>query len=252
MTSRNSRPAPSGWHELHTSIPAACDHRRVGVDTHFYLLDFERYTNEVSPLLDQLLRGGDLEPARLAYADAIRILAQASKDREYPWTPFHQGDSTTPAELEGRFPDAYYGDRETRGIMDPDAVTHDPQVVRDYSLRDNVCAPIVEGLCVPWNLDFPPVHVVTWCLGWDLYRHSKRFEYALCTGEIDTRSQALDYEINAGDRLVDRALTGELAAEIERIAPPGSKPWEQDAYSNLYLLLQKATEPRYRLVVSLI
>lgn len=73
--------------------------------------------------------------------------------------------------LEGRIPDTYHGD------LAPDVVT-DPRLVREYYLRDYVCGVVVEGPCVPWDLDFSPVHVVTWCLGWGLYEHSKKFEDA--------------------------------------------------------------------------
>jgi hypothetical protein len=150
----------------------------VGVDTHLYLLDFVRYTTEVKPLLDELLNGGAPEQARIALTDASKLLAEAHDRREYPWTPFHRGSGVEKglATLDGRIPRTYEGDRASLGLLDPDEVTQDPRLVREYYLRDDVCRAIVEGLCVPWDLEFPPVHVVTWTLGADLYKRSKRFE----------------------------------------------------------------------------
>jgi hypothetical protein len=99
---------------------------------------------------------------------------------------------------------------------------------------------IVEGLCVPWDLSFPPVHCVTWCLGNSLYEHSEKFENVFC-GEIYSRCRPAPYEITQNDAPLDNNLVAELAAEIERIAPPGSKLWANESYHNLYLLLHHAS-----------
>jgi hypothetical protein len=227
--------------------------KRLGVDTHLYLLDYRRYTDEVKPLLDSLL-GGDTQPARTAYEEAWSVLSEANNLREYPWRPFH---STLLAEdfqkglsvLDGHIPETYNGDRTSLGILEPDAVTRDPRLVREYNLRDYVCGVIVEGLCVPWNLDFPPVHVVTQCLGWVLYGHSKKFEDALCA-EIYTQSTPAPYDIYHGDQLVNETLVWELGVEIARIASPGSELWADERYRNLYLLLQRGAENDFRILAS--
>jgi hypothetical protein len=148
--------------------------------------------------------------------------------------------------IDGHIPDTYHGDR---AIMEPDAVTSDPRLVREYSLRNCVCSVIVEGLSVPWNLEFPPVHAVTWSLGWALYEHSKKFENALC-GEIYSRSTPAPYEIFQGDELVDESLVHELATEIARIASPGSDLWADERYRNLYLILQRGAEENFRILAS--
>lgn len=221
----------------------------MGVDTHLYLLDYRRYSDEVEPLLDGLLSGGDSGPARIAYEEAWRVLAEANNSRKYPWTPFH---STKFAEefqkglslLDGHFPETYFGDRT---ILEPGAVTRDPHLVREYNLRDYVCGVIVEGLCVPWNLDFPPVHVVTWCLGWELYAYSKKFEDALC-GEIYAHPTRAPYEIYHGDEFVEEKLVQELGVEIARIASPASDLWGDERFRNLYLLLERGGKESFRIL----
>jgi hypothetical protein len=225
----------------------------LGVDTHLYLLDYHRYADEVTPLLDALLAGGDPEPARAAYKEAWRILAEAHQHWKHPWTPFHWTRSGTFNEgldlLDGHIPDAYHGDRLSLGLLDPDEVTRDPRLVRDYNLRDCVCGVIVEGLCVPWSLDFPPVHVVTQCLGVNLYEHSKKFEAAIC-GEIYERATPAPYDIVHRDLLVSESMTGDLAEEITRIASPGTPLWADEGCRNLYLLLRRGAESNYRVLVS--
>jgi hypothetical protein len=226
----------------------------LGVDTHLYLLDYRRYTDEIKPLLDALLADGESGPARAAYQEAWSVLSEANSRREYPWTPFH---STSLAEsfqkglsvLDGQIPETYYGDRPSRGILAPGGVTRDPRLVREYNLRDRVCGVIVEGLCVPWNLDFPPMHPVTVCLSWNLYEHSKKFEDALC-GEIYAHPTSAPYDICHGDELVDETLVRELAAEIARIASPGSELWADERYRNLYLVLQRGAEDNFRILAS--
>ena len=226
----------------------------MGVDTHLYLLDYRRYSDEVKPLLDTLLNGGDIRPARAAYEEACTVLSEAKGRRNYPWTPFHSMLLADDVQkglsfLDGRFPETYYGDRVSLGILEPDAVNRDPHLVREFSLRDHVCGVIVEGLCVPWNLDFPPVHLVTWCLGWALYEHSKKFEDALCA-EIYAQSAPVPYDIYQGDQLVDEALVRELGVEIARIASPGSELWADERYRNLYLLLQHGAKSNFRILAS--
>jgi hypothetical protein len=229
---------------------------RLGVETHLYLIDYRRYAGEIKPLLDALLDGGDTRPARSAYEEAWRVLSEANSRWKFPWGPIH---STLLAEdfqkglsiLDGHIPEAYYGDRLSLGLLEPDMVTRDPRLVREYNLRDHVCEVIVEGLCVRWNLDFPPVHVVTWCLGWELYGHSKKFEDALC-GEIYRQPTPAPYDIVHGDELVEETLVRELAEEIARIASPDSELWVDERYRNLYLLLQHGTETDYRILASYI
>ena len=215
----------------------------MGVDTYLYLLNHRRYTDEIKPILDKLLDGSDINPARLAFDESLKILHQASTSREHPWTPFHQPRSHNVEEslalLNGHVPPAYFGDRRSLGLMDPDEVTTDPILVREYNLRDSICSVIVEGLCVPWHLDFPPIHAVTKLLG-NLSEHSKRFEHALC-GEMYQRCCKVPYDIFHGDDLVDTDLIAELATEIARIAPPDSKLWQIESYRNLYLLLHHST-----------
>jgi len=121
--------------------------------------------------------------------------------------------------------------------------------VREYNLRDYVCGVIVEGLCVPWNLEFPPLHVVTRCLSWELCEHSKKFEDALC-GEIYRHPTPAPYDICHRDELVDESLVRDLGAEIARIASPGSELWEDERYRNLYLLLQRGAENGFRILAS--
>ena len=224
----------------------------MGVDTHLYLLDYCRYTDGVKPLLDTLLTGGDARPARLAYEQAWKVLTEANSRLEYPWTPFYsllleENLQEGLALLDGHIPESYVGDW---GDSDPDTPTRDPRLVREYLLRYHVCGVIVEGLCIPWNLEFPPVHVVTWCLGKDLYRHSERFEDALCA-EIYGRSTAVPYGIYKGDQLVAEDLVRKLSAEIARIASPGSELWSDERYRNLYRLLQLgASSDEFRILAS--
>jgi hypothetical protein len=226
----------------------------VGADTHLYLLDYRRYIDEVTPLLDALLEGCEIGPARAAYEEAWTVLSEAVSLRKYPWTPFH---STLVPDvfqkglsiLDGQIPATYLGDRLSLGILEPDAVTRDPRLVREYNLRDYACGIIVEGLCVPWRLDFPPVHVVTRCLGWELYERSKKFEDALCA-EIYERPTPAPYDIYHGDEFVDEGLVRELKVEIARIASPGSELWEDERYRNLYLLLHRGSEDNFRILAS--
>jgi len=240
----------SGWFAGNT--PGTLHNtERLGVDSHLYLLDDRRYTDKVKPLLDTLLADGDTGPARTAYEAAWRILSEANNRWKYPWTPLHStrfadGFQTGLSLLDGHIPETYYGDRS---ILEPDWVTRDPHLVREYHLRDRVCGVIVEGLSVPWNLDFPPVHVVTWCLGSELYEHSKKFEDTLC-GDIYARSTPAPHDISQGDQLVDQTLVRELGVEIARIAPPESDLWADERYRNLYLLLQRGAENNFRILAS--
>jgi hypothetical protein len=228
--------------------------KTLGVDTHLYLLDYRRYADEVKPLLDALLGGGDTRPARVAFEEAWRVLSQANSRWKYPWGPSHRWLLSEDFQrglsvLDGHIPETYYGDRVSLGLLEPDAVTGDPRLVREYNLRDLVCGVVVEGLCVPWNLDFPPVHVVTWCLGWELYEHSKKFEDALC-GEIYEQPTPAPYDINHGDELVDETLVRELREEIARFASPDSELWADERYRNPYLLLQRGVENDFRILAS--
>jgi len=154
------------------------------------------------------MSGADTRPARVAYEEASKVLVEARSLREYPWTPFYSSPFSEEgiALLEGHVPETYRGDRA------PDVVAN-PRLVREYHLRDYVCGVVVEGLCVHWDLDFPPVHAVTWCLGWGLYEHSKKFEDALC-GEIYTRSTRVPYDIYQGDELVDESLFANLRRKL--------------------------------------
>ena len=133
--------------------------------------------------------------------------------------------------------------------MEPGPVIREPRLVREYSLRDHVCGVIVEGVCVPWQIEFPPVHVVTWSLGWELYEHSKKFEDALCA-EIYAQSSPAPYDIFQGDQLVDESLIRELTEEIARIASPGTEKWADERYRNLYLLLHRGAEKDFRILAS--
>jgi hypothetical protein len=228
--------------------------KRLGVDTHLYLLDYRRYAGEVKPLLDALLSGGDTRAARTAYEEAWRVLSEANNRWNYPWSPSHSTQFAEDSQkglslLDGQIPETYHSDRLSLGILEPDAVTSDPCLVREYTLRDHVCGVIVEGLCVPWNLDSPPVHAVTGCLGWELYGHSRKFEDALCA-EIYQQPTPAPYNINHGDELVDETLVRELAVEIARIAPPASELWADERYRNLYLLLQRGAESNFRILAS--
>jgi hypothetical protein len=56
----------------------------LGVDTHLYLLDYRRYTDEVKPLLATVLGGGDIQSARTACEEAWSVLSEANDRREYP------------------------------------------------------------------------------------------------------------------------------------------------------------------------
>lgn len=226
----------------------------MGVDTHLYLIDYRRYMGEVKPLLDDLLSGGDPQPARAAYEEAWNTLSEARGRLKYPWTPFREtgfGEEFLRGIhlLEGQVPEIYTGDRESLGILNPDEVTRDPRLVREYCLRDFVCCVIVEGLCVPWHLEFPPLHVVTRCLGWELYDHSKKFEAALC-GEIYEHPTRAPYDIAHNDEFVEEALARELAREIARVVSPGTALWADERYRNLYLLLQRGTESGFRILAS--
>lgn len=112
--------------------------KRLGIDTHLYLLDYRLYTGEVKPLLDVLLAGGSIEAARTAYEAAWRILSEANDRREYPWTPFHStqfaGDFQMGLSLfDGHVPESYHGGRTSLGILEPDAVTRDPHLVREFN-----------------------------------------------------------------------------------------------------------------------
>ena len=208
----------------------------MGQRTHLYLLDYRRYSEEIVPTLDHLLDGTDLPRARTAFEESVTSLTKASADRQHPWTPFHRPYRDRFDEgraiLNGQIPEVYHGDRVSLGLLEPDEVTTDPNLVREYYLRDCVCGMIVEGLCVPWKLDFPPVHVV---IG-DLYEYSKRFEELLC-GEIYERSGKVPYDIHHCDDLADADLIAELTSEIARIVPPGSELWQIERHRNLYRLL---------------
>jgi hypothetical protein len=226
----------------------------LGVDTHLYLLDYRCYIDEVRPLLDALLAGGDTRSALRAYEKAWQVLSDAGHRWKYPWTPFHSTQLPDRFQegidlLDGHFPDAYYGDRLSLGLIDPEADIRDPRLVREYNLRDSVCSVIVEGLCVPWNLGFPPVHPVTVCLAGDLYEHSKKFEDALCR-EIYKHPTPAPYDICHYDELVDIPLVRDLAVEIARIASPESELWADEGFRNLYLLLQRGAEDDFRILAS--
>lgn len=219
----------------------------MGVDTHFYLLDHERYLNDIVPVLDRLIAGENGGVGRARFEQAWRALIDARARREFPWTPFFwdcpgsgRFDQCI-ALIEGRIPETYRGERGCtwEQLEDEGFVIRDPSKVREYHLRDNVCGIVVEGLAVPWELDFPPVHNVTSCLGHSLYDHSEKFEHVIC-GDIYARCARAPYDIYMNDSLVDQDLTLELAAEIARVAPPGSKLWEDENYRNLYQLFQHA------------
>jgi hypothetical protein len=227
----------------------------VGVDTHLYLFEHELYQRKIVPALDGLLAHGDTSLCRSMFEQAWGVLTAAHGARQYPWTPLH---AACPEEFEegtrmidGVFPKEYRGARgSTWGHLgEGECVVREPRLAREYHLRDSVCCPIVEGLCVPWHLSFPPVHIVTWCLGHDLYRHSGRFEDVLCC-EIYTRSSPIPFDLaNSGDGVLDQDLVRELASEIDRVVTPGSKPWDHEAYQNLrQLLVMAANQPKLRVL----
>ena len=160
----------------------------MGVDTYLYLLDGTRYDKVVS-VLDNLIAGGDSTVARTMFEQACSALSAASSHRQFPWTPIYGRLLSGTDEFErciglvnGKIPATYQGDRGRTGKQwtEEDFAIRNPLKVREYFLRDNICGVIVEGLCVPWELPFPPVHRVTWCLGNSLYKQSKKFEDVLC------------------------------------------------------------------------
>ena len=67
----------------HETVPGH-NRGRLGVDTHLYLLDYRRYTDEVKPLLATVLGGGDIQSARTACEEAWSVLSEANDRREYP------------------------------------------------------------------------------------------------------------------------------------------------------------------------
>ena len=215
----------------------------MGVDTHLYLLNERRYLGEIVPVLDKLIKGGPAETVRASFKQALDTLVDARTRRQFPWTPVngHSGDLQRGiGALDGSLPDSYNGDRDLR-LENGNVIARDLRLIREYCLRDRVCNIIVEGLCVPWDLPFAPVHNVTWCLGHSLYTHSKKFEDVLC-GEIYSRSSNAPYDIALGDELVDQDLVQELSAEIDRIMPAESSLWEVEAFRNLALLLRHAAQ----------
>jgi hypothetical protein len=209
----------------------------MGVDTHLYLLDYRKYSNEVVPALHGFLHGGESAAVRPLFEQA-RVALDAARKRWPPlWGPLNLTDEEFLLEalllLDGKVPDSYFGERHLEGAA------IEPALVREYSIRDKVANLIVEGVCVPWDLAFPPVHNVTFMLSWELYEHSKRFEDVLC-GEIHSRSRDIPFEICVGDELLDADLVAELFTEMKRISPPATKLWDDQRYRNLYLILQQA------------
>jgi len=148
----------------------------VGVDTYLYLLDDRRY-DQVVTVLDPLIAGGGAGAARTMFDQACDTLTDAHRHRKFPWAPLHgtlgrkEEFQTGVALLDGTMPAIYNGERgrTLERWADEDYAIRDPQKVREYHLRDEVCG------------------------------------------------------------------------VIKRIAPPGSKLWANENYSNLYLLLHHAT-----------
>ena len=226
----------------------------MGVDTFLYLLNHELYTRDVVPPLDRLLHNRDVGPVLKMFEKASQLLAEAARRFEFPWSPLHQLHDSEEFNLalnliHGYIPEKYSGHW---AMNEPDFTVTDPAKAREYSLRKNVFSVIVEGLAVAWDLQFPPVHEITWGLVSDLYEHSPKFEDAMCY-EVHSRNTDVPYSISTGDQLIDQDLITELWQEIKRVSPPDSNLWQKEYFRNLYLLLQAACEkPEYRILAAYI
>jgi hypothetical protein len=112
-------------------------------------------------------------------------------------------------------------DGTAQDLQHPDPSVKDLTLVRRYHLLDSVCGVVVEGLCVPWALSFPPHHCITCdCTVLELYQASRKFEDVF-TGEIYSRSRPAPFPIAGGDEFVNDDLVGEMFAEISSVIPPG-------------------------------
>lgn len=224
----------------------------MGVDTHLYLLNYDRYRSELVPAFDRLLLQHDANGFSELYRDARQILEDAAGRLKFPWTPLHSSKDPEEIELvvklfQGYVPEKYFGDR---ALLETEFTITERAKVREYFLRDKVVSVIVEGLAVPWSLRFPPVHEITWGKVWELYRISPKFEDSFCA-DVYTRCTTVPYEIVQGDELINQDLIAELWAETQRICPPGSELWDHEYFRNLYLILQKAIQtPGYRILAS--
>lgn len=224
----------------------------MGVDTHLYLLNYDRYCNELVPALDRLLVDRDAGPVLNMFEKASQILAEASRRFEFPWSPLHRCSDSEQSDLAIKLIQGYVPERYVGGlaIMEPEFSVIEPAKVREYCLREKVFRVIVEGLAVPWNLEFPPVHEITQGSVHELYGFSPKFEDAMCA-EVVSRSISIPYQISQDDELIDRDLVAELWAEIERISPPDGRLWQEEYFRNLYLIFREAVEkPEYRILAA--
>jgi hypothetical protein len=212
----------------------------VGVETNLYLIDRRDYYDVAVPALRALLAGKS-EPARVLFEKACSVLAK--QNWEYPWGPLHRAED-----------DLEFGpsliDGTAENLKHPDASITEPSLVRRYHLLDKVCGTVIEGICVPWALPFPPHHCVTCDSAvWELYRASQRFEDVF-TGEIYVRSRPAPFSIADRDELLNDDLIQELHDEIAKVSPPSHALWERDYFRNLYLLLQTARRDRFEVMAS--
>lgn len=224
----------------------------MGVDTFLYLLNYDNYQNVLVPALDRLLVDHSAGSVLNMFEQAAQILAEASRRFEFPWSPLHRYSDSAEFDLavkliHGYVPERYFGDL---AIMEPEFTVTEPAKVREYCLREKVFGVIVEGLAVPWNLGFPPVHEITWGSVHELYDLFSKFEDAMCA-DVVSRSTNIPYQISQDNELIDRDLVAELWAEIERISPPGSRLWQEEYFRNLYLIFHEAVEkPEYRILAA--
>lgn len=224
----------------------------MGVDTFLYLLNHEFYTRDIVPALGRLLHDRDVAPVLNMFEEASHVLAEATRRFEFPWSPLHQTGNSEEFSLainliRGYVPKEYSGDL---AMNEPGFSVTDPVKVREYSLREKVFSVIVEGLAVPWNLQFPPVHEITQGYVSHLYELSPKFADAICD-EVHSRNASIPYNISSEDQLIDRELIAELWHEIRHVSPPDSDLWQNDYFRNLYLLLHEACEkPEYRILAA--
>ncbi|HEY3744210.1 MAG TPA: hypothetical protein VGL53_30400 [Bryobacteraceae bacterium] len=212
----------------------------MGVETNLYLIKGPDYHGAAVPALEALLAGAG-GAARPLFEKACAVLAE--QNRDYPWGRLHQVEG----ELE-------FGlsliDGTAENLLHPDPSISDPGLVRRHHLLDTVCGTVIEGICVPWTLPFPPRHCVTCDSAvWELYQASQRVEYVF-TGEIYVRSRKAPFGIAEVNEFLDGDLVQELFDEMSKVSPPQHPRSKLTYFRNLYVLLESACRDGYKIMAS--
>src|SRR5262249_17863399 len=101
----------------------------MGVDTHFYLFDYRKYSQDAVPALDSFLHQGESASVRPMFEEARRTLDVAEKRWPPLWGPlnvsYEQAVREASLLIDGEVPKNYHGDRHIQGTITEPALARE-------------------------------------------------------------------------------------------------------------------------------